>query len=91
VSPDALGAVTGHQADDQRTRNRHKDHKRTQVMTGGGYKSAAPPQVKEEIGEKTGQPQQGQCDKGAENADSDRNQRERDDLPRGGKITELAR
>ena len=91
MTPDALRAVSGHEADDNGARHRHKNNDHTQMSASRRDKSSAPSQIEEEIGEKADESQQGQGDEGAENADPDRYKGDRDNAPRRGKVAERTR
>src|SRR4029078_4079025 len=58
VAPDALRPVSGHQPDDERTRNRRNQDEPAQVVAGRRHEGRADALEEEQVGEQTDQTQE---------------------------------
>src|SRR5262249_10411384 len=86
----ALRSIACHDPDDERTQNGHEDDEWPQMVPCWRDKVRAPALEKEEVGKEANQLEQSQRHKGPDDADDERQQRDKDDAGRGGEITEFA-
>ena len=91
VSADSFRAVSRHQSDDQRAADRHQNRPDAQMIAGWRDQRGVPAAEIEQIGEKTDQPQQRPGHNGADQADGDGKQRNRNHPPVGGEIAQFVR
>ena len=89
MAADLVGAVAGHQADNQASHNWDEDHERAEMMVGGRRVLEAPPGIEEKIGEEADQPEQDEGPNGAEQSDGNGGKADGDKANRGGVIQDL--
>ena len=91
VPANALGAVSRHEADDQAAGDGDQHREPAEMVSRRRNQHRAHAPVVEDVGEKPDQAQQRPCDERAQDADADRQQRNRNHARRGGEIAQLLR
>ncbi len=90
VTPDLLGAVTGHETDDQPSPDRDDDGQRTQGVGIGGHQAHAEALVVEQVGEEADHVEQRQRDPRRQQADDDGQRDEAQQVGGGREIGQRA-